>query len=150
MKKLQQGFTLIELMIVVAIIGILAAIAVPAYQDYTIKSRVSEGTSLAAPHKTAIDVWFAEGNSVLSSFPVTEASLGLSLPGSYTGQYVASVGVIANGVVQVNLATNTALGQASGKSFQLIPAISAGGSGANLVWRYTPVGTMPVKYMPKR
>ncbi len=54
MKKAQQGFTLIELMIVVAIIGILAAIALPAYQDYTIRSRVTEGLSLAEPGKTAI------------------------------------------------------------------------------------------------
>ena len=54
MKKVQQGFTLIELMIVVAIIGILAAIAIPAYQDYTIRAQVSEGLSLAAGAKTAV------------------------------------------------------------------------------------------------
>ena len=56
MQKLQQGFTLIELMIVVAIIGILAALAVPAYQDYTIRSKVSEGASLASAARTAVDV----------------------------------------------------------------------------------------------
>jgi type IV pilus assembly protein PilA len=54
MKKLQHGFTLIELMIVVAIIGILAAIAIPAYQDYTIRAQVSEGMNLAAAAKTAV------------------------------------------------------------------------------------------------
>ncbi len=60
MKKIQQGFTLIELMIVVAIIGILAAIAIPAYQDYTIKAKVSEGPSVAAPVFTALGVGCSE------------------------------------------------------------------------------------------
>ena len=77
MKHLQKGFTLIELMIVVAIIGILAAIAVPAYQDYTIRSRVSEGASLAGATKTAIDVMFSETGN-LSGIPTTPASLGLA------------------------------------------------------------------------
>jgi len=58
-KKLQQGFTLIELMIVVAIIGILAAIAIPAYQDYTIRSQVTEGLSLASAVKTGVSEAFA-------------------------------------------------------------------------------------------
>ena len=61
MKKVQQGFTLIELMIVVAIIGILAAVAIPAYQDYTIKAKVQEGPSLASPALTAVGVACSEG-----------------------------------------------------------------------------------------
>jgi type IV pilus assembly protein PilA len=63
MKKVQQGFTLIELMIVVAIIGILAAIAIPAYQDYTVRSKVTEGLNLAAAAKLAVaETWQANGN----------------------------------------------------------------------------------------
>ena len=76
-RRANGGFTLIELMIVVAIIGILAAIAVPAYQDYTIRSRVSEGASLAGAAKTAVDVYFSETGS-LSDTPGTHASLGLA------------------------------------------------------------------------
>src|SRR3989304_2478264 len=73
MKKLQQGFTLIELMIVVAIIGILAAIAVPAYQDYTIRAKVSEAASMASAARTAIDVAYSEGFT-LAAMPFTHNS----------------------------------------------------------------------------
>ncbi|MFL6653723.1 MAG: prepilin-type N-terminal cleavage/methylation domain-containing protein, partial [Sulfurifustis sp.] len=109
MKTLQKGFTLIELMIVVAIIGILAAIAVPAYQDYTNKSRGAQGSSLAAPAKTAIDVFFAEGNTSLTSFPKNNSSLGLSSASSYKGKYVSAVQVSARGVIQVTLTNNNSL-----------------------------------------
>lgn len=147
MKTLQKGFTLIELMIVVAIIGILAAIAVPAYQDYTIKSRVSEGSSLAAPAKTAIDVFFAEGNTSLTSFPKSNASLGLSSAGSYKGKYVSAVQVSARGVIQVTFRTENSLGQASGKNFTMIPTYTAGN--ANLTWTFSDNGSLPKKYLPK-
>lgn len=67
MKKVQQGFTLIELMIVVAIIGILAAIALPAYQDYTIRSRVSEALVMASSAKATISENYASGNASLTA-----------------------------------------------------------------------------------
>ena len=63
MRKIQQGFTLIELMIVVAIIGILAAIAIPAYQDYTIRAQVSEGLNLAGAAKSAVSETFSDRKS---------------------------------------------------------------------------------------
>ena len=92
MKKMQQGFTLIELMIVVAIIGILAAIAIPAYQDYTIRAQVSEGLSLTGAAKVAVtEYWQDRGR-----FPAANDSAGLADSGDIQGKYVASVGVASN------------------------------------------------------
>ena len=97
MKKLQQGFTLIELMIVVAIIGILAAIAIPAYQDYTIRAQVSEGMSLASAAKTAVAETFL--NTGLP--PANRTQAGMSNAATDTeGKYVASVEV-ATGAITV-------------------------------------------------
>ena len=90
----QRGFTLIELMIVVAIIGILAAIAIPAYQDYTIRAQVTEGLSLSADLKAAV----AESVANTGEWPVDEVALGL-VEGDKLGKYV--------GDVDVNLGTIT-------------------------------------------
>ena len=96
MQKVQQGFTLIELMIVVAIIGILAAIAIPAYQDYTIRSQVSEGLSLAAGSKTAVGEFFTDRGQ----FPTNNASAGVTAAGSIAGNYVSQV-AISGGLITV-------------------------------------------------
>lgn len=92
MKKVQQGFTLIELMIVVAIIGILAAIAIPAYQDYTKRAHVSEGLSLAAGAKTAVSEFYSTNND----WPTNNASAGLAASSAITGNAVSSVNVNAS------------------------------------------------------
>jgi type IV pilus assembly protein PilA len=86
MKK-QQGFTLIELMIVVAIIGILAAIAIPAYQDYTIRAQVSEGINLASGAKASVSEYFMDKGIM----PASQDEAGLAAPGDITGSYVTRV-----------------------------------------------------------
>jgi type IV pilus assembly protein PilA len=97
MKKLEQGFTLIELMIVVAIIGILAAIAIPAYQDYTVRAQVSEGMNLAAAAKAAVSEYFLNKGQA----PADRQTAGMSPTDTDTsGKYVAKVG-ITNGTILI-------------------------------------------------
>jgi type IV pilus assembly protein PilA len=92
MKKVQQGFTLIELMIVVAIIGILAAIAIPAYQDYTIRAQVSEGLNLGGGAKTAVAEYYQDRGT----WPANNEVAGLSPAADIEGKYVVSVTAAAN------------------------------------------------------
>ena len=109
LKKIQQGFTLIELMIVVAIIGILAAVAIPAYQDYTIRARVTEGISLASAAKLAVAETF-QSASVLplvtgwtapgATTNVTSVALDAAT-GIITVQYATTVGVAADSILIV-------------------------------------------------
>jgi len=97
MKAIQKGFTLIELMIVVAIIGILAAIAIPAYQDYTIRAQVSEGLSLASAAKTAVGETFLNDGEA----PALRIDAGMTANSTDTsGQYVEQVAVI-DGVIGI-------------------------------------------------
>ena len=97
MTKLQKGFTLIELMIVVAIIGILAAIAIPAYQDYTVRAQVSEGMNLAAAAKASVAEFFLNRGDA----PQTRQEAGMSATATDTsGKYVRSVNV-TNGTILI-------------------------------------------------
>ena len=97
MKTMQKGFTLIELMIVVAIIAILAAIAIPAYQNYLIRAQVSEGMSLVSAAKTGVD----EFVSNYGTFPSTNASAGVPQAQSISGSYVSTVTVGKGGKITV-------------------------------------------------
>ncbi|HTT41109.1 MAG TPA: pilin [Burkholderiales bacterium] len=99
MKAIQKGFTLIELMIVVAIIGILAAIALPAYQDYTIRAQVSEGPTLAEGLKTALAEYYASNGA----WPSTHTTVGFATAPS--GSYVSAI-TSASNVITITYATN--------------------------------------------
>ena len=138
MKKMQQGFTLIELMIVVAIIGILAAVALPAYQDYTVRARVTEGLSLAASAKTAVAENAASGTALNTGWDAPAAT-----------DNVTSVAVAgATGVITV---TYTAV--AGGGTLTLVPtsagaALASGTIPAGAIeWDCTG-GTLVDKYRP--
>jgi fimbrial protein ecpC len=92
MKKLQKGFTLIELMIVIAIIGILAAIALPAYQDYIARSQMTEGFNLAGGQKGALSEFYADKGR----WPSNNTEAGIAAASQITGKYVANVAVNAS------------------------------------------------------
>jgi len=128
MKAIQKGFTLIELMIVVAIIGILAAIAIPAYQDYTIRAQVSEGLSLASAAKTAVAEFYLNRGSA----PADRTVAGMSADATDTsGQYVTQVQVAAGGITITY--GNQANTKVSGQTLGLSPYANA--NGGSVVWK---------------
>jgi type IV pilus assembly protein PilA len=103
MKSLQKGFTLIELMIVVAIIGILAAIAIPAYQNYLIRSQVTEGLSLADSWEVSIAEYFSNnGKFSVCATPATAGCLQMGASAVSTGKYVGSVTVGGGGGILIS------------------------------------------------
>jgi type IV pilus assembly protein PilA len=140
MKRVQQGFTLIELMIVVAIIGILAAVALPAYQDYTKRARVSEGLSLAAGAKTALAEYVASNNK----WPVDNTAAGLAAPTSINGNSVESVTVSVSGETEgwIKVKYNTKVG---GGEIVVVGTTTEGG----VTWLCnTSANTVNAKYRP--
>jgi prepilin-type N-terminal cleavage/methylation domain len=140
MKNTQKGFTLIELMIVVAIIAILAAIAIPAYQDYLVRSQVSEGAVLTDGAKTAISEFYSN----TGRFPSSNASAGLAASGSITGKYIASVNVGSTSGQIIATFNSTAANTAiQGSTFVLSATTSAG----SISWSCT-LSNVAQKYLP--
>ena len=133
----QGGFTLIELMIVIAIIAILAAIAIPAYQDYTIRTQASEGANLVAAAKLAV----AQTVDETGAFPANNAAAGLAASSSILGNYTSDVAVNA-GVITVTYGGD-ANGAITGDTLIFTPTTNAG----SIEWSCT-TGTLAVQYRP--
>ncbi|HEV7121874.1 MAG TPA: pilin [Rhodanobacter sp.] len=140
MKNMQKGFTLIELMIVVAIIAILAAIAIPAYQDYLIRTQVSEGAVLTDGAKTADSEFYSN----TGRFPKSNASAGLATNKSIAGKYVTQVDLDATGT---GLITATFGGAANAKIATKHFILSAVTNGGSIAWTCTKSDVDP-KYLP--
>ena len=133
----QKGFTLIELMIVVAIIGILAAIAIPAYQNYTKRSHVTEGLNLAGGAKAAVTEYYSSQGTM----PTSNGDAGLAT--AIAGNAVTSVNVTGTGATagRIEIVYNDKV--ASGQTLILSPVTSAGG----IAWTCT-LGTLDQNYRP--
>jgi type IV pilus assembly protein PilA len=139
--QIKKGFTLIELMIVVAIVGILAAVALPAYQDYTVRAKVTEALSLAGGAKTSVTEYY----TAKAAFPSTNASAGIAAAGSINGNSVASVTVGANGVITIQMSSGGLPAGAKSKQVALTP--TAGGG--SVTWKCAAGGTpIDSKYLP--
>jgi type IV pilus assembly protein PilA len=147
--KNQKGFTLIELMIVVAIIAILAAISISQYQDYEIRSQVSEGSSLADGVKTAVGEFYNNyGRFPNVTSGSANVSLGLAVPASIVGSYVGSISISNTGLVSAHYSNTTgfkANAKINNQTLYFSPITKAG----SMVWTCKKIGSgLQDKWLP--
>jgi type IV pilus assembly protein PilA len=138
-KAVQQGVTLIELMIVVAIIGLLSALAIPAYTDYAIRAQISEGLHLAGSAKSAVTEYYQDQ----SLFPTDNAQAGLEAPANITGKYVDSVS-ISGAVISVQYGKD-ANSQIIGQTVTLTAIDNLG----SVSWVCATGGFIQLKHLPR-
>ena len=147
MKSLQKGFTLIELMIVVAIIGILAAVAIPAYQDYTVKAKIQEAVNLSSPHRAALGIACSEGELTVGGVGATQVThLGLAPPTAYNAKYTSTIS--AQGI-NTTSGTVTLVMKPIGNAVNAGQTIIYTGTCTTGGMNWTVGGTVPGKLHPK-
>ena len=158
MKAIQKGFSLIELMIVIAILGILAVIALPAYQDYTARAQVSEAILLMEGQKSAVVEYYADKGK----WPASNTEAGIATNTSIQGKYVAQVDVGGNGVITAKMKTTDVNKEIVGKTVSLTPTATTttasatpGGTATatangSFTWTCTPGATdgVATKFLP--